>query len=58
VDDANKAVSRAESIRSFRILPTDFTEVNGHLTASLKVRRHTVIKDYEDAINAIYAEDS
>jgi len=58
VDDANKAVSRAESIRTFRILPSDFTEVNGHLTPSLKVRRHIVIKDYEDAIDAIYAEHS
>ncbi len=32
VDDANQAVSRAESIRRFRILGTDFTEDNGYLT--------------------------
>jgi long-chain acyl-CoA synthetase len=55
VDDANKAVSRAESIRRFRILGTDFTEDNGYLTPSLKVRRHMVTKDFAAEIEAIYA---
>jgi long-chain acyl-CoA synthetase len=54
VDDANKAVSRAESIRSFRIIPSDFTEANGYLTPSLKVKRSAVIADYADEIDAIY----
>ena len=54
VDDANKAVSRAESIRRFRILPSDFTEVNGYLTPSLKVRRNVVTKDFADDIEALY----
>jgi long-chain acyl-CoA synthetase len=56
VDDANKAVSRAESIRSFRILPSDFTEANGYLTPSLKVKRNVVLADYADDIGAIYAK--
>jgi long-chain acyl-CoA synthetase len=55
VDDANKAVSRAESIRRFRILGTDFTEANGYLTPSLKVRRNMVTKDFASEIEAIYA---
>jgi long-chain acyl-CoA synthetase len=55
VDDANKAVSRAESIRRFRILGTDFTEGNGYLTPSLKIRRHVVTKDFAAEIEAIYA---
>jgi long-chain acyl-CoA synthetase len=55
VDDANKAVSRAESIRRFRILGTDFTEANGYLTPSLKVRRNVVTKDFAAEIEAIYA---
>jgi len=58
VDDANKAVSRAESIRRFRILSSDFTESNGYLTPSLKVRRNVVIKDYGDEIDALYAQPS
>jgi long-chain acyl-CoA synthetase len=53
-DDANKAVSTAESIRVFRILPGDFTEANGMLTPSLKVKRTVVAKEYADEIAAIY----
>jgi long-chain acyl-CoA synthetase len=56
VDEANKAVSRAESIRRFRVLPVDFTEENGYLTPSLKVKRSVVAKDFADDIDAIYAQ--
>ena len=55
VDEANKAVSRAESIRRFRILPGDFTEANGYLTPSLKVRRNIVTKDFVGEIEALYS---
>jgi long-chain acyl-CoA synthetase len=54
VDDANKAVSRAESIRRFRILSTDFTEQSGHMTPSLKVRRNVVARDFAAEIDAMY----
>jgi long-chain acyl-CoA synthetase len=54
VDDANKAVSRAESVRRFRVLTTDFTEQSGYLTPSLKIRRHVVLKDFADEIDALY----
>ncbi len=54
VDDANKAVSRAESIRRFRILGTDFTEASGQLTPSVKVRRDVVAKDFAADIEALY----
>ena len=55
IDEANAAVSKAESIRTFRILPGDFTEANGMLTPSLKVKRTVVAKEYADEIAAIYA---
>jgi long-chain acyl-CoA synthetase len=55
VDDANAAVSRAESVRRFRILATDFTEANGYLTPSLKVRRNVVVKDCAADIEALYS---
>jgi long-chain acyl-CoA synthetase len=55
VDDANKAVSRAESIRKFRVLATDFTEDSGHLTPSLKVKRALVAKDFAAEIEALYS---
>jgi long-chain acyl-CoA synthetase len=55
VDEANKAVSRAESIRKFTILPGDFTEDNGYLTPSMKLKRTIVMKDYNDQVEALYS---
>lgn len=54
VDHANAAVSRAESIRAFRLVEGEFTEDNGMLTPSLKVKRHTVTAAYAQEIEAIY----
>lgn len=56
VDDGNAAVSKAESVRKFRILSAQFTEDSGHLTPSLKLKRNVVAKDYADEIEAIYAK--
>jgi long-chain acyl-CoA synthetase len=47
-------VSKAESVRKFRILPSQFTEDTGHLTPSLKLKRNVVAKDYAAEIEAIY----
>ncbi|HET8600311.1 MAG TPA: AMP-dependent synthetase/ligase [Segeticoccus sp.] len=55
VDDANKAVSRAESIRKFVVLPGDFTEDNGYLTPSMKLRRSVVMKDFAEHVEGLYA---
>ncbi|NLF04771.1 MAG: long-chain fatty acid--CoA ligase [Actinomycetales bacterium] len=55
VERANEAVSRAESIRKIRVLTTDFTEANGFLTPSLKVKRNEVHKAYASEIEALYA---
>ncbi|MFJ8956739.1 AMP-dependent synthetase/ligase [Streptomyces sp. NPDC102381] len=54
VDDGNAAVSKAESVRKFRILGAQFTEESGHLTPSLKLKRNVVAKDYADEVEAIY----
>jgi long-chain acyl-CoA synthetase len=56
VDDANKAVSKAESIRKFTLLPTDFTIAGGHLTAKLSVKRHVVAKEFAKEIDALFAK--
>ena len=55
VDEANKAVSKAESIRKFTVLSGDFTEDNGYLTPSLKLKRNAVMKDYAPEVEALYA---
>lgn len=55
IDDANKAVSRAESIRKFTILPVDFTIADGQLTAKLSVKRHVVAGQFAREINDLFA---
>ena len=54
IDKANAHVSRAESIRKFTVLTTDFTEANGLLTPSLKVKRGAVLARYRSAIDDLY----
>ncbi|WP_406309960.1 AMP-dependent synthetase/ligase [Streptomyces sp. NBC_00623] len=54
VDEANRLVSRAESIRKFVVLPVDFTEEGGHLTPSLKLKRDAILRDFEVEIEALY----
>jgi len=56
VEDGNAAVSKAESVRKFRILPAQFTEESGHITPSLKLKRNVVAKDFADEIEAIYTK--
>nr|WP_229907162.1 long-chain fatty acid--CoA ligase [Streptomyces vinaceus] len=54
VDEANRLVSRAESIRRFAVLPVEFTEAGGHLTPSLKLKRAAVARAFEQDIDALY----
>ena len=55
VDDANQAVSRAESIRRFRILDDDFTVESGQLSAKLGIRRSVLAKDFAADIDMLYS---
>ena len=55
VDDANKAVSKAESIRKFTVLGEQWTEEGGQLTPSLKLKRNVVMRQAHDDIAALYA---
>ncbi|RDH75884.1 long-chain fatty acid--CoA ligase [Mycolicibacterium moriokaense] len=57
IKDANQAVSKAEAIRKFRILPVDFTEDTGELTPTLKVKRKVVAEKFAGDIDALYAKD-
>ncbi|MBA2952264.1 AMP-binding protein [Nocardioides sp. MAH-18] len=54
VDEANKAVSRAESIRKFAVLPDEWTEEGGQLTPSLKLKRNVVMREFRDEVAALY----
>jgi long-chain acyl-CoA synthetase len=54
IDETNKAVSRAESIRKFTILPTDFTIPGGQLTAKLSMKRHVIAQEFAGEIEALF----
>jgi len=56
VDEANKAVSKAESIRKFAILPNDFTIAGGHLTAKLSLKRHVIHQEFAAEIAQLFAK--
>ncbi|MGX7680459.1 AMP-dependent synthetase/ligase [Jatrophihabitans sp. DSM 45814] len=58
IDDANKAVSQAEAIKKFTILPDDWTEATGELTPSLKLKRNMVMAQFSDEIATLYSVDS
>jgi long-chain acyl-CoA synthetase len=55
VDEANKAVSNAEAIKKFTILPVDWTEEGGQLTPSMKLKRNVVMKEYASEVDALYS---
>ncbi|RYC05294.1 AMP-dependent synthetase/ligase [Nocardioides zhouii] len=54
VDEANRAVSKAEAIRKFTILPGEWTEEGGQLTPSLKLKRNVVVREARREIEALY----
>lgn len=56
VNEANDAVSKAESIRKFTILPNDWTQDNGELSLKLSLRRHIVTERHESDIEALYSK--
>ncbi|WP_441251512.1 AMP-dependent synthetase/ligase [Kitasatospora sp. McL0602] len=51
---ANTAVSRAESIRAFRLLPGEFSVGQGQLTPSLKLRRRAIVEMYAADVEELY----
>nr|WP_042190563.1 AMP-dependent synthetase/ligase [Kibdelosporangium sp. MJ126-NF4]CEL19432.1 Long-chain-fatty-acid--CoA ligase [Kibdelosporangium sp. MJ126-NF4]CTQ94769.1 Long-chain-fatty-acid--CoA ligase (EC 6.2.1.3) [Kibdelosporangium sp. MJ126-NF4] len=55
VDEGNLAVSKAESVRRFRILTTEFSPETGHLTPSLKLKRSVIMKDFSSDVDALYS---
>ncbi|MFG6501772.1 AMP-dependent synthetase/ligase [Microbacterium sp. P05] len=54
IDVANATVSRAESIRKFEIVPTEWTEASGHLTPKLSIKRNVIVGDFAAEIEELY----
>ena len=55
IDAANETVSRAESIRKFTILTTEFTEASGHLTPKMSIKRNIILEDFSLHVEAMYS---
>ncbi|HLU62892.1 MAG TPA: long-chain fatty acid--CoA ligase [Protaetiibacter sp.] len=55
IDAANAKVSRAESIRKFKLLDIEFTEASGHLTPKMSIKRHEIVKDFAAEIDSLYS---
>ncbi len=55
VDSANAHVSRAESIRKFAILPSEWTEASGHLTPKMSIKRNVIMDDFADEVTELYS---
>ncbi len=55
IDRANTNVSRAESIRKFTLLDTEWTEGSGHLTPKMSIKRNVILQDFAADIDEIYA---
>jgi long-chain acyl-CoA synthetase len=54
VDAVNGTLASYETIKSFTIIPTDFTEASGELTPSLKVKRKVVTDRHRGALDSMY----
>ena len=54
IDAANANVSRAESIRKFTILSTEWSEASGHLTPKMSIKRNVIMDDFADEITELY----
>ena len=55
IDRVNKNFSKAESIRKFIVIDSELTEESGHLTPSLKIKRASVLRDFEKAVDELYS---
>lgn len=58
VERGNKAVSRAESVRRFLVLPDVFTEATGHLTPKMSIKRANIVKDFAEQIDSMYDKEN
>ena len=55
VDDVNRDRTRVEQIKRFVILPRDFSEEEGEVTPTLKLRRRVIHDHFADEIEKLYS---
>jgi long-chain acyl-CoA synthetase len=54
VDDVNRDRMRTEQIKRFTILPREFTQAEGEVTPTLKLRRAVIHEHFADEIEELY----
>ena len=57
VDELNANLAQFEKLKEFRLVPEELSAANGTLTASMKLRRREIEKQYRKFIEEIYRED-
>jgi long-chain acyl-CoA synthetase len=55
VAEANQRLARVQQVKSWRLLPVEWTAESGELTPTLKLKRRVVHEKYADAIDTLYA---
>jgi len=58
VHAVNQRLASFEQLKTFRALDHEFTQDDGHLTPSMKVKRKVVSERYADVIESMYEEGS
>jgi len=56
LDSINSQFGRVEQIKKFRLMPHEFSQENGELTPTLKLKRKVLEKNYSDVIEALYRD--
>ena len=54
VEKANAQLGQTEKVRKFILSQHPFTIENGQMTPTLKVRRHAVIREFQDKLETLY----
>ncbi|MCU0848191.1 MAG: long-chain fatty acid--CoA ligase [Spirochaetes bacterium] len=57
IDDQSKELANYEKIKKFTLLADEFTQDNGELTPTMKIKRKVVGEKYKDIINSMYTGD-
>ncbi|WP_090375856.1 AMP-dependent synthetase/ligase [Natronobacterium texcoconense] len=57
VEAVNERFESHETIKEYRLVPVEFTEDNEMLTPTMKKKRRTILDEFEDEVESIYAED-
>ena len=56
INDLNKHFGRVEQVKKFRLMPGEFTQENGELTPTLKLKRKVIMEKFRDEIESLYVE--